>query len=82
MDSSLVRKIEKAKDYSVQPGRVTLKQFTASFQGDNDSHEISYDGGEAKCSCHYFSGHNTCSHVMAIEMMLKEMVSAQPVTSK
>ena len=79
MDSSLVRKIEKAKDYAVQPGRVKFTQYKANFRGDNDSHEISYEDGKWKCTCHYFAGHETCSHTMAMQIMLEGMVSQEAV---
>lgn len=74
MDSSFFRKIEKAKDYSVQEGRVVLMQFQATFRGDNSDHEISYEGGRWSCNCHYFAKYGTCSHTMAMEMMLRGMV--------
>ncbi len=74
MDSSFVRKIEKAKDYSVQEGRVVLMQCQATFRGDNSDHEISYESGKWSCNCYYFAKRDTCSHTMAMEMMLSSMV--------
>ena len=82
MDSSLVRKTEKAKDYAVQPGRVTIKQYRATFKGDNAEHEISYEAGSWICSCNYFAGHDTCSHTMAMQIMLEGMVDETPVAAK
>ena len=79
MDSSFVRKIEKAKDYAVQPNRVTFTQYKATFEGDNDSHEISYEDGTWKCTCPYFQRHTTCSHTMAMQMMLEGMVAGEAV---
>ena len=32
MDSSLVRKAEKAKDYAVQPERIKFTRYKAEFQ--------------------------------------------------
>ena len=77
MDTSLVRKISKAKDYAVQTNRVTFTQYRAKFRGDNDDHEISYEAGKWKCSCHYFGGHGTCSHIMAMQMMLRGMITSE-----
>ena len=74
VSSSLVRKIEKAKDYAVQPGRVRIIHCQAEFRGDNGDHTISYEAGFWKCTCHYFSGHDTCSHIMAMEIMLDGML--------
>lgn len=74
MDSSLVKKMEKAKDYSVQEGRVVLTQCQARFRGDNADHELSYEAGKWSCNCYYFARRDTCTHTMAMEMMLRSMV--------
>lgn len=74
MDSSFVRKIEKAKDYSVQEGRVVLTRFQAIFRGDNSDHEITYEAGKWSCNCYYFAMRGACTHTMAMEMMLRSMV--------
>lgn len=74
MDSSLVRKIEKAKDYAEQPDRVEITQYKAEFRGNNSDHTITYDAGKWDCDCSYFAGHGTCSHTMAMQMMLNGMV--------
>ena len=74
VSSSLVRKIEKAKDYAEQRDRVRFIHCEAEFRGDNSEHTICYEAGIWECTCHYFSGHNTCSHTMAMEMMLDGML--------
>lgn len=81
MDSSLVRKIVKAKDYAAQPKRVTFTQYKARFRGYNGDHTITYQAGKWDCSCDYFVGRGTCSHTMAMEMILEDMVSQEPVAS-
>lgn len=75
MDSSLVRKMEKAKDYSVQNGRVTLTRCQAKFRGDNADHEVTYDSGNWSCTCYYFITRGVCVHIMAMRMMLSNMVT-------
>ena len=77
MDSSLFRKIEKAKDYALQPERIKFAQYKATFKGDNDDHEISYEAGSWRCTCHYFSGHDTCSHTMAMQIIFEGMVNGE-----
>lgn len=79
MDSSLVRKMEKARNYAEQRERVTFLQFKALFRGDHGVHEVSYEAGCWGCTCNYFQGRDTCSHVMAMELMLKGMVSSEAV---
>lgn len=80
IESSLVRKIEKAKSYAVQRDRVKLTHYKAEFRGDNGDHTITYEAGNWHCDCHYFDGHGTCSHTMALEMMFKGLVK-EPATS-
>lgn len=80
MDSSLVRKAEKAKDYAVQPERIKFTQYIAQFRGDNGDHRITYEAGSWDCDCRYFAGRGTCSHTMAMQIMFDGMVSAQPAS--
>ena len=47
MDSSFIRKIEKAKGYALQPERIRIKNYAAEFQGDNDNYTITY--GKDQC---------------------------------
>ena len=81
MDSSLVRKAEKAKDYAVQPERIKFTRYKAEFRGDNGDHTITYEAGKWDCDCNYFAGHGTCSHTMAMQMMFDGMVSKEPVSA-
>ena len=74
MHSSLIGKIEKARRYAQQPERVQFTRFTATFNGENDAHEVSYDAGAWKCSCEFFAGWDVCCHTMAIERMLGMML--------
>ncbi len=80
MNMSLVRKIEKAKDYAHQPERVTLTKYEADFHGNNADHTVSYEAGRLNCSCNYFATHKTCSHAMALGMMLGHMMADNPPT--
>ena len=53
-----------------------MKTYSADFDGDNGKHTVTYEAGAAECTCNYFQGHGTCSHVMAMQLMLREMVPA------
>ncbi len=74
MNSSLIGKIEKAKRYAQEPERVTFSAFTASFRGDHDSHDLAFEDNRWHCTCSYFAGHRLCSHTMALERILGEML--------
>lgn len=81
MDSSFVRKAEKAKDYALQPDRITINSCKAEFRGDNGEHTITYEGEEWHCDCDYYVGRDNCTHVMAMQLMLESIVPAEAVTN-
>jgi hypothetical protein len=77
MQSSLIRKIEKAKRYAREPERVMFSRFEVDFKGENSSHYIIYDNGNWHCNCHFFSQAKTCSHIMALQQLLNKMLPAE-----
>lgn len=81
MRSSLIGKIEKARRYAQEPGRVTLSSFTADFHGDNADHVISYAEGKWQCGCHFFSQWGICSHSMALQQMLAGVLPKEALAS-
>ncbi len=81
MRSSLIGKIEKAKRYAQEPGRVTFSGLTAVFQGENDNHKLSYSSGKWHCTCNFFSQWETCSHIMALQQILRDMLPKEALAS-
>ncbi|MBI4298845.1 MAG: hypothetical protein HY666_03705 [Chloroflexi bacterium] len=81
MYSSLIGKIEKAKRYAEEPGRVTISDLKAAFRGEHDTHSVSFRRGEWLCSCEFFTGHGTCSHSMALQRILDGMLPIGSVVS-
>ena len=74
MDSGMIGKIQKARQYAEEPDRVTFRSFVAAFRGNHDSYDICYDQGKWQCGCNYFHGHGVCSHTMALERLLGQMI--------
>ena len=74
MHSSLISKIQKANLYAREPSRVRFDKLSASFQGEHDSYQVSYDGTSWSCSCHFFPSWKTCSHVMALQKLVGTML--------
>ena len=74
VQSSLISKVEKAMRYAQEPGRVTVSDFTAVFRGEHDSYRLTYKGNVWHCSCHFFSQWKTCSHTMALQKILGQML--------
>ena len=81
MQSSLIGKVEKAKRYAEEPDRVTLSEFAADFRGEHNSYTVSYRDGKWNCTCHFFPQWGLCSHVMALQRLLAEMLPEQALTS-
>jgi hypothetical protein len=77
MNSSLIGKIEKAQRYEHEPERVTITQLQADFRGEHDVYHLSLDGAHWKCSCSFYHGYGTCSHVMALQRILSKMLSME-----
>ena len=82
MQSSLIGKIEKAKRYAQEKERVTFSEFSATFRGENDDYTISYKDGNWHCSCHFFSNWGQCSHTMALEKILNNMLPEEALTTQ
>jgi len=74
MQSSLIGKIEKAHRYAQERERITFSDFTASFRGEHDTYDLSYKKGQWHCSCSFFSKWGLCSHTMALQKILSEML--------
>lgn len=81
MQSSLIRKIEKAKRYAQEPDRVTFSDFTVNFRGEHDNHVVNYKDEKWHCSCYFFSRWGLCSHTMALQQILSNMLPHQALTT-
>ena len=75
MDYGMIGKIEKAKFYAEERERIQFESLTVTLRGDNDSvHEVSYRDGIWNCDCSFFATRGVCSHTMALERILVDMV--------
>lgn len=74
MDSGMIGKIQKARQYAEEPERVTFESFVVDFAGNHDHYTISYDKGHWSCTCNFFLGHSVCSHTMTMERLLGSML--------
>jgi len=81
MRSSFIGKIEKAKRYAQEPDRVSFSGLTAVFRGENDNHKLSYGNGKWHCTCHFFSQWEICSHIMAVQQILGNMLPNEALAS-
>ena len=77
MDYARISKIEKSKMYAEQRSdRVDFISLKVRMKGDNNGvHIVSYDDGTWDCDCGYYqSRHEVCTHIMALERILQNMV--------
>ena len=77
MDSSIIGKIEKAKQYAEQKDRVNITSFAATFKGNHDNYDVRFEDGAWRCERHFFSTREVCSHTMAMQKILEEMLTIE-----
>ncbi len=82
MDSSIIGKIDKARRYAEEKDRVSINSFSATFQGNHNSYDVNFNAGDWDCDCHFFATRATCSHTMALQRMLDEMLAKVSETSQ
>jgi hypothetical protein len=81
MQSSLIGKIEKAKRYAQEKNRVTFKELTVKFHGENSDYDVTLKDGKWRCTCSFFSQWGLCSHTMAMEKILEDMLPPEARTA-
>ncbi len=74
MNSSLIGKIEKAKRYAQERGRIHVRGLSVEFDGDNETHHVSLDGERWRCNCGFFAGWGACAHTMALDRIFEGML--------
>jgi hypothetical protein len=79
MDYGMIGKIDKAKRYADQRDRIHFEAFKVTFEGENNPHTVSFESGQWQCDCDFFQTRGRCSHTIALEMILEEMLP-QPVS--
>jgi hypothetical protein len=76
LDSGMVNKIYKAKQYADEPQRIHFESLKVQFDGNNSNHQVEFEDGQWKCDCNYFASHRVCCHTMAMERVLGVMLPA------
>ncbi len=82
MDYSMIGKIEKAKRYAQERQRFQFNSMNVVVKGDNNSHQVTFAGGKWGCDCEFFSLHGRCVHTMALENILENMISVEPIPAE
>ncbi|MDM8521193.1 SWIM zinc finger family protein [Anaerolineales bacterium HSG6] len=74
LDAGIISKIEKAILYAREPERIRFSSFTLTFEGYHKQHQVMYNDSKWQCNCSYFQNHSVCSHIIALERVLKGFV--------
>lgn len=82
MQSSLIGKIEKAKRYAEEKDRITFTELAVRFRGENNDYDTSYREGKWHCTCSFFSSWRMCSHTLALERILAEMLPPEAISTQ
>lgn len=72
--SATISKIEKAIHYAQERDRFEFLQFTVKIRGIHGDHSVSYQNQSWQCDCEHFASHGNCSHTIACEKVLGEML--------
>jgi hypothetical protein len=75
MDSGMIGKIQKANRYAQERDRITFNEFQVTFTGNHNTYNVSYREGQFSCGCNFFAQRGVCSHTMALEKILGEMLA-------
>ena len=83
MHSSIIGKIYKARRYAEEKDRVNITSLKATFKGNHNNHAVGFESGSWHCECRSFRTREMCSHTMALQRILDEMVvrSQEPASA-
>ena len=79
MDTSMINKIHKSKEYAEQPERATFHSLTLVFRGDNSNYTMSLGPEGWSCTCPGFQKYGICPHIMTVEKMFKPVLKRDPL---
>jgi hypothetical protein len=74
MDYGMIGKIDKAKRYAEERDRIRVDQLTVTFEGKNNPHTVVFMNGAWQCDCSFFQTRGRCSHTIALEIILEDML--------
>lgn len=72
--SDLISKIEKANRYAGERDRINIRSLSVDFKGTHDIHITSLSDAKWNCTCKFFAKWETCSHTMALQKILGDML--------
>lgn len=68
----LAEKKAKAKKYATEPERFNFTSFEIKMNSTHDERTITYSDGQWGCTCDFYHHNGTCSHIMALQILLND----------
>lgn len=75
MNSSFIGKIDKARKYAEEKERVSINSFHATFEGNHNTYQVKFENGSWSCECLFFHTRGVCSHTMALQRILDDVLA-------
>lgn len=75
MNSGFIGKVDKARKYAEEKERVTINRFHATFAGNHNTYEVKFESGQWHCQCLFFTTRGVCSHIMALQRILDDVLA-------
>jgi hypothetical protein len=73
----MIGKIEKSRRYAQELDRISFNSFQVEFRGEHNHYAVTYRNGEWSCECNFFNTRGVCSHTMAMERILSDMLASE-----
>jgi len=72
---NVVSDVDKSIRYASEPQRITFTALEVSFEGDHNTHIVTYDNGVWSSDDTFFKSRGYSSHSMAMERILQDMLN-------
>ena len=74
MNEEFERKKVKSLKYAKELERFNIINFEIEMKSEHDTRYIKYCNNTYECTCDYYHHNGTCSHIMAIQNILNNIV--------
>lgn len=69
---AILQKKHKAIIYATEPERFEITCIQVTMNSKHGVRKIGFDGNAWSCTCEFFANYATCSHTIAIRMILSD----------
>lgn len=72
IDDAIELKRQRAERYAQEPARFDLQALSATMHSNHGDRLVAFEDGRWSCTCEFFDAHETCSHIMALILVLSQ----------